>query len=188
PFGMPRRLRFTVTAARPAARACSARRRPRQATPRSHRTASVGASEGEPGLSSLTGPGRGRRIDGWARLNLGFGGEDEPPMTMLLSRQFTVDRPLEQAWQHLARAERWPTWAKHIRQVELQPPGEVGPNTTGRLTLSNGVKSALTMTEFNPQRNWKWVGRFLWLTVSFDHRFEELNPMQTKLTWIVEAK
>lgn len=109
-------------------------------------------------------------------------------MTILLSRQFTVDRPLEPAWQHLARAERWPSWAKHIRQVELQPPGEVGPNTTGRLTLSNGVKSALTMTEFNPPRNWKWVGRFLWLTVSFDHRFEELNQMQTKLTWIVEAK
>lgn len=62
-------------------------------------------------------------------------------MTTLLSRQFTVDRPLEQAWQHLARAERWPTWAKHIRQVELQPPGKVGPNTTGRLSLSNGVKS-----------------------------------------------
>jgi hypothetical protein len=109
-------------------------------------------------------------------------------MITLLTRQFTVDRPLEQAWQHLARAERWPTWARHIRQVELQPPGEVGPTTLGRLTLSNGVKSALTMTEFNPPRNWKWAGRFLWLTVSFDHRFEELNPMQTQLTWIVEAK
>jgi len=109
-------------------------------------------------------------------------------MTTLLSRQFTVDRPLEQVWLHLARAERWPTWAKHIRQVELQPPGEVGPNTTGRLTLSNGVKSTLTMTEFNPQRNWKWAGRFLWLMVYFDHCFEELTPMQTKLTWIVEAK
>jgi hypothetical protein len=69
----------------------------------------------------------------------------------------------------------------------LQPPGELGPNKRGHLSLSNGVKSALTMIEFNLHRNWKWVGRFLWLTVSFDHRFEELNPTQTKLTWIVEA-
>jgi hypothetical protein len=89
---------------------------------------------------------------------------------------------------HLARAEQWPTWARHIRQVTLQPPGEVGPGTTGRLTLSNGVQSVLRVIEFNPQRNWKWAGRFLWLTVCFDHRFEELNPAQTKLTWIVEAK
>ena len=62
-------------------------------------------------------------------------------MTILLRRQFMVDLPIEQAWQHLARAERGPTWAKHIQQVEWQPPGEVGPSTTGRLTLSNGVKS-----------------------------------------------
>jgi hypothetical protein len=34
-------------------------------------------------------------------------------MTTLLTRHFTVERPLDQAWQHLARAERWPTWAKH---------------------------------------------------------------------------
>ena len=109
-------------------------------------------------------------------------------MMTLLTRQFIVDRAPEQAWQHLARAERWPTWAKHIRQVELRPAGEVGPNTTARLTLSNGVKSTLTMTEFNPPHNWKWVGRFLWLVIAFDHRFEELNPQQTRLTWIVEAK
>lgn len=117
-----------------------------------------------------------------------FGGESGPSMTTLVNRQFTVDRPLEQAWQYFCRAERWPTWAKHIRQVELQPPGEVGPNTTGRLVLNNGVKAVLTVTEFNPLRNWKWVGRFLWLTIYFDHRFEELNPTQTRLTWIVEAK
>ncbi len=109
-------------------------------------------------------------------------------MITLLRREFTVDRPLEKAWQHLARVEQWPSWAKHIRQVEVQPPGELGPKSTGLIYLSNGVKSAFTMTEFNPYRNWKWVGGLLWLTVHYDHRFEELNPTQTKLTWIVEAK
>ncbi|HZL91542.1 MAG TPA: SRPBCC family protein [Pirellulaceae bacterium] len=108
-------------------------------------------------------------------------------MTTLLSRQFIVDLPLEQAWRHLARAERWPTWARHISKVELMPPGEVGPDTKAQLTLTNGVKSSLTMTEFHPQQSWKWVGSFLWITIAFDHRFEALGPTQTRLTWVVEA-
>ena len=44
------------------------------------------------------------------------------------------------------------------------------------------------VTEFNPPRNWKWVGGFLWLTIDYDHRFEELNPTQTKLTFELEGK
>lgn len=108
-------------------------------------------------------------------------------MTTLLHREFTVDLPLEKAWQHLARVEQWPSWARHIKQIALQPAGELGLGSTGIIHLSNGIKSAFTMTEFNPYRNWKWIGGFLWLTVGYDHRFEELNPRQTKFTWIVEG-
>ena len=53
----------------------------------------------------------------------------------LLRREFTVELPLEKAWQHLARVEQWPSWAKHIKQVEVQPPGELGPESTGRYAL-----------------------------------------------------
>jgi hypothetical protein len=109
-------------------------------------------------------------------------------MITLLRREFAVDLPLETAWQHLARVEQWPTWAKHIQQVQVQPAGELGPQSAGVIRLSNGVKSAFTMTEFNPYRNWKWAGRFLWLTVHYDHLFEELNPRQTKLTWVVAGE
>lgn len=109
-------------------------------------------------------------------------------MITLLRREFTVELPLEKAWQHLARVEQWPSWAKHIRQVEVQPSAELGPNSMGLIHLSNGVKSAFSVTEFNPQRNWKWVGGLLWFTVHYDHRFKELNPTQTKLTWVIEAK
>ena len=41
------------------------------------------------------------------------------------------------------------------------------------------------MAEFNPHRNWKWVGNFLWLTIHFDHRFESDGRQGTRLTWIV---
>ena len=98
-----------------------------------------------------------------------------------------MDRPLQDAWRHLARVEQWPSWAKHIKQVKVEPQGELGPKSKGFIQLNNGVRSAFTMTEFNRYSNWKWVGRFLWLTVGYDHRFEELSPAQTELTWMVEA-
>jgi hypothetical protein len=109
----------------------------------------------------------------------------KPPQ---LRREFTVELPLEQAWRHLARVEQWPSWAKHIKRVEVQPPGELGPESTGSLHLTNGLKPVFTVTEFNPYRNWKWVGGFLWLTIYYDHHFEEANSTQTKLTWVIEAK
>jgi hypothetical protein len=115
-------------------------------------------------------------------------------MITLLRREFTVELPLEKAWQHLARVEQWPSWAKHIKQVEVQPTGELGPGSRGRLQLNNRVKAgwpgssaAWTVTEFNPYHNWKWVSGFLWLTCHYDHRFEALNPTQTKLTWVIQA-
>lgn len=105
----------------------------------------------------------------------------------LLRREFKVELPLEQAWRHLARVEQWPSWAKHIKQVELHPAGELGLGSTGRMLLTNGLKPAWRVTEFNLYRNWTWVGSFLWLTVYYDHRFEELNPTQTKITFALEA-
>src|SRR5947209_1080614 len=68
-----------------------------------------------------------------------------PPV---LQREFTVELPLEQAWRHLARVEQWPSWAKHIKQVEMQPPGDLGLKSTGRMLLTNGLKPAWTVTEF----------------------------------------
>jgi len=105
-----------------------------------------------------------------------------------LRREFTVNLPVEKAWQHLARVEAWPSWARHIRQVEVQPPGELGPDSAGAFHLTNGLKPVFRMTEFNPYRNWKWVGGFLWLTVHYDHLFEESSPTQTRLTFVIEAK
>jgi len=102
-----------------------------------------------------------------------------------LRREFTVELPPEQAWRHLARVEQWPNWAKHIKQVEVQPPGDLGLKSTGRMLLTNGLKPAWTVTEFNLYRNWKWVGGFLWLTIYYDHRFKELNSTQTNLTWVL---
>jgi hypothetical protein len=54
--------------------------------------------------------------------------------------------------------------------------------------LKRATKPAWRVTEFDLYRNWKWIGDFLWLTIYYDHRFEELNPTQTKITFELEAK
>jgi hypothetical protein len=81
-------------------------------------------------------------------------------MITLLCREFTVELPLEKAWQHLARVEQRPSWARRIKQAELRPPGDLGPGSTGRLHLNTWVKAgwpgssaAFTVTEFNPYHN-----------------------------------
>jgi hypothetical protein len=109
-------------------------------------------------------------------------------MVTLIEREFVVDVPLQRAWEHLAQIEQWPSWAPHIKRIELRPPGELGPRSTGVIHLSNGMSPAFRVTEFNPPQNWKWVGPFLWATVIYDHRFEPLDAGHTRLTWIVEAK
>ena len=108
-------------------------------------------------------------------------------MVTLIDREFTVNVSLERAWQHLAHLDQWPTWAHHIKQIEVHPQGELGPQSSGVIHLANGMKSTFRMTEFNPWRNWKWVGPFLWLTVHYDHSFESLSSHQTKLRFVLEA-
>ncbi len=109
-------------------------------------------------------------------------------MEDLIQREFIVDVPLEQAWQHLARVEAWPSWAKHIKSVTVEPPGELAPCTVGTLHLTNGMKARFAMTEFVPNRHWKWVSNFLWLTIHYDHRFEPIEDGRTKMQFIIEAK
>ena len=108
-------------------------------------------------------------------------------MVTLIQREFTVSVPLHKAWEHLARVEQWPSWAVHIKRIDLEPPGQLGPQSTGVLHLANGMKPAFRVAEFNPPRNWIWVGRFLWLTVLYDHQFEELDAGHTNLTFIVQG-
>jgi hypothetical protein len=103
-------------------------------------------------------------------------------------REFTAELPVQEALRHLARVEQWPSWAKHIKHVEVQPPGDLGPGSRGHFFLTNALKAVFKMTKFNPYRNWKWIGGFLWLTIYYDHRFEELNPRQTELTFELEGK
>ena len=109
-------------------------------------------------------------------------------MTRLLQREFEVAVPLGDAWRFLARVEDWPRWAAHIRRVDVTPPGEVGPGSSGCIYLRNGIKSTFRMSDFRPGKSWKWLGPFLWLTVHYDHRFDAVSQSRARLTWVVDAE
>lgn len=108
-------------------------------------------------------------------------------MIEILRRSFTVELTPDAAWNHLARVQQWPSWAKHIRRVELEPPGELTEHSRGAIHLTNGLKPVFEVTEFAPPHHWAWIGRFLWLAVRYDHLFEEVTPQRTSLTFVVEA-
>lgn len=104
-----------------------------------------------------------------------------------IHREFFVDIPSVVAWRHLVSVRGWPSWAKHIRRVELSPSGVLTSQSTGVFYLKNHVRSEFKMAEYHPPHSWKWIGRFLWLSVSYDHRFEPVTTDRTKLIWTVEV-
>ena len=106
-------------------------------------------------------------------------------MRELVKREFTVDVPLDQAWEHLAKVERWTSWAKHIKSVTLQPPGPLTEHSSGAFRLAGGARSTFRMELFQPPTRWQWVGRFLTTTIHYDHRFEPVDPGHTRLVWTV---
>ena len=109
-------------------------------------------------------------------------------MIRLIERRFPVQAPVERAWRHLEQAERWPTWAGHIRRIDLDAPGPLRPDTSGAIVLTNGIRSTFRMEELNPGANWKWAGPFLWLTVHYDHRFTARGPAETEIAFILDAE
>ena len=106
----------------------------------------------------------------------------------LIRRDFEVEAPLERAWEFLARVSEWPSWATHIRSIDIEPAGSLRLGSKGRIRLRNGMQSGFVVVEFNPGSNWKWVGPFLWLNVHYDHRFERVAAGRTRLTWVVDAE
>jgi hypothetical protein len=54
--------------------------------------------------------------------------------------------------------------------------------------MREGFTSRLTMTEFRPGENWKWVGRGrLGPTLAFDHRFNAVDENRTRIDFVVET-
>ena len=106
----------------------------------------------------------------------------------LVRREFTIDLPLDRAWDYLARVERWPSWAKHIKRVALDPHGTLTEHSSGAFRLAGGARSTFRMEVYEPPHRWQWVGRFVTIDVHYDHRFQTVDARHTRLAWTVEAE
>jgi hypothetical protein len=106
----------------------------------------------------------------------------------VLERRFRAAAPVEAAWAHLERVESWPTWAKHIKKVELTPRGSLAVGSRGTIRLRNGIVSTFEVTQREPWVHWLWSGPFLWLRVDYDHRFERAGPGLTEIAFLVDAQ
>ena len=109
-------------------------------------------------------------------------------MIRLLERRFKVRAPIERAWAHLASIEQWPSWARHIRRIEVRPSGPLGPASEGTIQLTNGLRSTFRMEELNAGVNWKWAGRFLWITVHYDHQFSRSGPEESDIGFVLDGE
>jgi hypothetical protein len=108
-------------------------------------------------------------------------------MMRLLERRFKVRVPFENVWAHLEKVEQWPSWARHIRRIDLRPPGALKLHSEGVIQLTNGIRSTFKVDELNAGCNWKWVGPFLWLTVHYDHQFARIGPQETEVRFVVDG-
>ena len=88
-------------------------------------------------------------------------------------------------WGSLAHPASWPSWAQHIRAVDMEPEGPLTSSSSGIVRLTNGVRSRFTVTRFVDGERWLWVGKFLWLRVEYDHVLEAVSPDRTRVTFDV---
>ena len=121
-----------------------------------------------------------------AAVVLGFVLANEP--TTAFRKEFVVSVPRDTAWQHFNRATEWPSWASYIRSVELRPAGDLGPTTTAIVNLQNGQTTTFQMTAFEPKDHWQWSTSLLWFTLDYDHTFQRVSDLETRMILQMKVK
>ena len=109
-------------------------------------------------------------------------------MRRFLARTFVVEASPSATWDRLVRVEDWPSWAKHIESAELVPPGPLGPTTTGVFRLKPFLRARFAVVTFRPGEGWLWRGKFLWMTVDYDHHLEPAPGRGTRVTFTVDGR
>lgn len=107
--------------------------------------------------------------------------------TELLRRDFSVDLPLDAAWRAFADVATWPTWARHLRRVSVTPPGSISATSVGTLSFRPAGRGGFRVSAYDEPNHWEWVGKVLWLTIRYDHRFAASGDM-TRMTWTVSEE
>ena len=109
-------------------------------------------------------------------------------MRIVVDRRFSTPASPDRVWSHLADVAKWPSWARHIKSVELEPPGLLQADTVGTFRLKGAPSARFRMTVFEPPRRWCWFGKFLWLGVDYDHLFEANDRGGTDVQFTVAVR
>lgn len=108
-------------------------------------------------------------------------------MKRLLERTFPVETTDKRAWAELVAAERWPRWARHLRSVQVTPPGLVASGSSATLKLTNHTTATVRVTEFQDGRRFRWEGSFLWMGLGYDHLVTTDETGRVTITFTVDA-
>jgi hypothetical protein len=105
----------------------------------------------------------------------------------MLERTIEVAAGPGEAWDHLIEPARWPSWARHIRRVEMDPPGRAQLGSRGRVRLRNGTSARQVVVVLDEGRRWRWDGTFLWLRLAYDHVVEPRPGGGSTVTFTVDG-
>lgn len=110
------------------------------------------------------------------------------PFRQVSVRSFAVEAPVNIVWDHLIKIERWPSWAPHIKRVQLSPPGALTERSRGILHQRWGMTTTFAVTELRYLRHWTWRGRVMGIEVEHTHRFEATSEHRTQLIFTVGCR
>jgi hypothetical protein len=108
-------------------------------------------------------------------------------MARLVERRFSTRAGPAATWAHLSRVTAWPSWARHIERVTLDPPGELTAGSRGRIVLRPGVPTSFAVTALEPGRSWSWRGSFLGTTLDYDHVVAAGAPGGATVTFAIDG-
>lgn len=105
-------------------------------------------------------------------------------MREVVREQVVVERSPQEAWDHLARLEQWPSWAAHIRRMEPMPPGNLTSSTRVVLHMRAGPRTTMTVTEYDPPKRWVWEGKSFGTMTRFEHQLEPVGEGHTRIWFL----
>ena len=80
---------------------------------------------------------------------------------MEVSTSATGPLPVDEAWERYADPTRWPTWAPHLRRVDLDPgPSRLRAGLHGTVRGALGLAADFQVTAVDESdRSWSWTVR-----------------------------
>jgi hypothetical protein len=68
----------------------------------------------------------------------------------------------------------------------MTPPGPIAVGSVGVIRLKMAPSARQIVTVVSEPEHWRWDGKFLWMSLGYDHRFEQVGAV-TRIEFAVEG-